>query len=152
MHAFAHCIYEWRALLGSLDAAMVPPPRILAFRYLLGRSQVGRQRILISPFPGSNPCAPARIFHGRFVTLGLFVSLLPFHSERQSARHSEQMYSVCSQVDARGVSRLLTARDRTFPSHTLDKLARSYDRRGPEREIGRKSLNLRPQVLNELFE
>ena len=56
LRPWAPCVA--RPLIGGDRAAMVRAPRRHA-RRPMGRSQVVRQRILIPPFPGSSPGAPA---------------------------------------------------------------------------------------------
>lgn len=59
---------------------------------LMGRSQAVRQRILIPPYGGSIPPAPAKIpLENQFLTNSTI-----FHSERDSAAYSEWMFLVRS--------------------------------------------------------
>jgi hypothetical protein len=68
----------------------------------LGRSQVVRQRILIPPFPGSSPGAPASKSLC-WQSLNRRSSFVPEpHSERHSASHSEYPFHARSLIDAHG--------------------------------------------------
>jgi hypothetical protein len=67
---------------------------------LMGRSQAVRQRILIPPFGGSIPPAPARLA----LRNQQVIRLRLFHSERQSPAYSEWMFPVRSPRRAPGAS------------------------------------------------
>ena len=113
----------YSALIGKDHAAMFRPP--LRARYggnpaALGRSQVVTQRILIPPFPGSNPGAPARVFSLSTTTYSRSSFVLKLHSEYYFGRHSKRLSPFRSPADARAAFVSPAARILTIPLPSHD--------------------------------